>query len=432
MSAFAPMNFTLHYKPGRTNIDADVLSRMTCSEEVGNEEVQAILKGCLEQPKFLWEAYACSARVAEDLKPNLAPSKMGYPEWRVAQGKDPVISEIKKMILNNSLFKRRLSSEDEPELRTYLHQKTKLKLRKGVLFRCVNNTMRPDKNNMQLCLPKKYRKEALEGCHDNVGHFGIDRTLDLLRDRFYWPHLMEEAQEYVSSCRRCQMAKGKQQLAPLQPYHADAPMELVHMDYLSIEHGRTGNDVNILIITDHYSRFAQAVKTSHQTSFKTAQAAYNHFFSKYGFPEKIVTDQGTNFESYLFEDLCKVASITKLRTTSYHPQSNGNSERFNSTLINMIRTLGDEDKVKRTTHLNTLCSAYNSTVHSSTGFSPYWLLMGRKPRLAVDLNMGTNLPEHGPSSSYKYVQDLEKKTAMVPQISSEAHGEASCKSQEVL
>ena len=75
----------------------------------------------------------------------------------------------------------------------------------------------------------------------------------------------------------------------------------------------------------------------------------------------------------------------------------------------MIRTLGDEDKVKWTTHLNTLCSAYNSTVHSSTGFSPYWLLMGRKPRLAVDLNMGTNLSEHGPSSSYKYVQDLEKR-----------------------
>ena len=221
--------------------------------------------------------------------------------------------------------------------------------------------------------------------------------------------MMEEAKEYVSSCRRCQMAKGKQQLAPLQPYHADAPMELVHMVYLTIEHGQTGQDVNILIITDHYSRFAQAVKTANQTSLTTAQAAYNHFFSKYGFPEKIVTDQGTNFESFLFKDLCKVANITKLRTTSYHPQCNGNSERFNSTLINMIRTLEQEQKVKWTTHLNTLCSAYKSTVHSSTGFSPHWLMIGRKPRLAVDLNLGTNLPEHGPSSSFKYVQDLERR-----------------------
>ena len=75
----------------------------------------------------------------------------------------------------------------------------------------------------------------------------------------------------------------------------------------------------------------------------------------------------------------------------------------------MIRTLEQEQKVKWTRHLNTLCSAYNSTVHSSTGFCPYWLMMGRKPRLAVDLNLGTNLPEHGPTSSSKYIQDLERR-----------------------
>ena len=409
VSAIAPMNFNLHYKPGRTNIDADALSRLTCSEEVPNEEVQAILKGCLEQPKFLWEAYACSARVTEGLKENLAPAKMGAKEWKVAQSKDPAISAIKKMLDSKTLAHRRPSSRDDAELKAYLHQRHRLKTRNGVVYRYTNNSQRPDRNSMQLCLPKAYRKEALEGCHDNVGHFGLDRTIDLLRDRFYWPHMLEQAKEYVGSCQRCQMAKGKQQLAPLQPYHADSPMELVHMDYLTIEHGKTGNDVNILIITDHYSRFAQAIKTSNQTALATAQAAWDHFFSKYGFPEKIVTDQGTQFEGNLFKELCKVADITKLRTTSYHPQGNGNCERFNSTLINMIRTLEQEHKVKWTKHLNALCSAYNSTVHSSTGFSPFWLMMGRKPRLAVDLNMGTNLPEHGPSSSSKYIQDLERR-----------------------
>ena len=206
-------------------------------------------------------------------------------------------------------------------------------------------------------------------------------------------------------------------------------MELVHVDYLTIEHGRTGNDVNILIITDHYSRFAQAVKTSNQTSFTTAQAAYNHFFSKYGFPEKIVTDQGTNFESYLFEDLCKVASITKLRTTSYHPQSNGNSERFNSTLINMIRTLGDEDKVKWTTHLNTLCSAYNSTVHR---IQPLLVVDGEEAKTSSRFEYGNQSTRVWPQQQLQVCSRLGKKTAMVPQTSSETHGEASCKSQEVL
>ena len=116
------------------------------------------------------------------------------------------------------------------------------------------------------------------------------------------------------------------------------------MDYLTIEHGKTGDDVNILIITDHYSRFAQAIRTSNQTALVTVQAAWDHFFSKYGFSEKIVTDQGTQFEGNLFKELCKVADITKLRTTTYHPQGNGNCERFNSTLINMIRTLVDDGK----------------------------------------------------------------------------------------
>ena len=158
--------------------------------------------------------------------------------------------------------------------------------------------------------------------------------------------MLEDTKEHVGSCHRCQMAKGRQQMASLQPYHASAPLELVHMDYLTIEHGKTGKDVNILIITDHYSRFAQAVKTPIQAAHTSTDSAYNQFFSKYGFPEKIVTDQLTKFKGHLLLNFVnKVAKNTKLRTTSYGPQCNGNSERFNSTLINMIKTLEHEDKV---------------------------------------------------------------------------------------
>ena len=99
---------------------------------------------------------------------------------REAQAKDPIISSIRKMIAHKTLSRRRPNSRDDPELKAYLHQRHKVKLRNGVLYRKVDNSHRPDRNSMQLCLPKSYRKDALEGCHDNVGHFGLDRTLDLL------------------------------------------------------------------------------------------------------------------------------------------------------------------------------------------------------------------------------------------------------------
>ena len=154
MSAIAPMNFNLHSKPGRTNNDADALSRLPCSEKIDNEEVQAILKGCLEQPRFLWEAYACSARVVEDLQASSTPTRMGVKEWREAHALDPAISAVKKMLEKHTLSQRRPNSKDHPDLNTYLHQRSRFKLRNGVLYRHIDNSQRPDRNSLQLCLPQ--------------------------------------------------------------------------------------------------------------------------------------------------------------------------------------------------------------------------------------------------------------------------------------
>ena len=97
-------------------------------------------------------------------------------------------------------------------------------------------------------------------------------------------HMLDDAKDHVGVVRDVRWPRGDNKWPPLQPYHADAPMELVHMDYLTIDHGRTKKDVNILIITDHYSRFAQAIKTPNQTALATAQAAWDHFFQQIWIP----------------------------------------------------------------------------------------------------------------------------------------------------
>ena len=146
-------------------------------------------------------------------------------------------------------------------------------------------------------------------------------------------------------------------------------LELVHIDYLTIEppaNSKSDKDVNVLIITDHFTRYAQQHITSSQKAQVVAKTLWNHFFVHYGFPEKILLDQGQNFESLLISELCDLVQIKKLRTTPYRPEGNGCCGRFNRTVISMLCTLPEDFKSKWPQHINTLTYAYNCTCSNAT------------------------------------------------------------------
>ena len=114
--------------------------------------------------------------------------------------------------------------------------KGQLKLIKGVLYRkTILDNSAERKPRFQLILPQHLTTRALKGCHDQVGHQGVVRTLSLLRERFYWPGMHREATLYVGKCQNCLKRKATPDVAPLQPIVANQPMELVHMDFLSID-----------------------------------------------------------------------------------------------------------------------------------------------------------------------------------------------------
>ena len=178
----------------------------------------------------------------------------------------------------------------------------------------------------------------MNSCHDQVGHQGIVRTLSLLRERFYWPGIHKQATLYNNKCQNCLKRKAIPDVTPLQSIIASQPMELVHMDFLSIEPSK-GNIENVLVIADHFTRYAQAYASKTQTAQATAKLLWENLIRDYGFPEKLLSDQGRNFESELISELCKLAQVEKVHTTPYHPMINGQCERFNSTLCNMLGTL---------------------------------------------------------------------------------------------
>ena len=152
-------------------------------------------------------------------------------------------------------------------------------------------------------------------------------------------------------------------------------------------------------MTDHFTRLAQAFVTSSQTASVVAKTLWDKFFMYYGIPEKILSDQGKNFESSLIAELCKLTGVKKLRMTPYRPQTNGQCEKFNLTLINMIGTLPSELKYNWQDHVNTLVHACDCMDTTATNYTPHYLMFGREPNLPIDIEFGV---KNFRFSSHKY------------------------------
>ena len=241
----------------------------------------------------------------------------------------------------------------------------------------------------QLALPQQYKSTVIKGLHDDFGHLGYDRTLDLARNRFFWPKMAQDIQLWCERCKRCCLRKtpSTKTRVPLVNINTSEPMELLCIDYLKLERSKGGYE-NILVITDHFTKYAQAFPTRDQKADTVAKVLWEKIIQNYGFPVRIHSDQGRNFESNLIKELCKISGIKKSRTSPYHPQGNGLTERFNHTLLNMLGTLEKDQKKDWTQYVGVMTHAYNSTRHDSTGYAPFYLMFGRHPNLPVDLMFG--------------------------------------------
>ena len=156
--------------------------------------------------------------------------------------------------------------------------------------------------------------------------------------------------------------------APLVNIETSQPIELVHLDYLKIEPSK-GNIENVLVITDHFTRYAQAFPSKTQTALATVKLLWNNFILHYGSLPKLLQIRAEILESELIDHLCQLAGVQKLRTSPYHPQTNGQCERFNGTLLNMLGTLTPEQKKDWKSHVPALVHAYNCTRNAATGLA---------------------------------------------------------------
>ena len=261
------------------------------------------------------------------------------------------------------------------------------------------------------------RAGVLKFLHDIPvgGHLGVSKTLGKVRERLYWIHCCRDVEEWCLKCDLCASRKDPRvkTRSPLQLYNVGEPMERVAIDVLGpLLETESGNKY-ILIAMDYFSKWPEAYALPNQEAVTSANVLVSPFFSRFGVPAELQSDQGRNFESHVFQEVCTLLGIHKTRTTALHPQSDGMVERYNRTLENQLTTFFQDHQKDWDLHLPLLLMSYRSAVHETTKLTPAMLMFGRELRVPLDLLLGRPQADIEEQSYLEYAERLRASIATV-------------------
>ena len=257
----------------------------------------------------------------------------------------------------------------------------------GLLYRVSEPTKCDNYVGLQLVIPKFLQKPLIDEIHSGYfgGHLGIDKTYDKLRSRYYWSGMYRDVVQFLKGCVACNMRKLKRQRPPLQEMQvAKYPFEQIAIDTAGpFPESYSGNRYIINII-DLFSGWPESFATSSKSAETVAQILIEQIIPRHSCPRVIVSDNGTEFCNAVIDQLSAFFNIKHIRTSVYHPQSNGKVERFNRVMNDSLAKLVDSTQRDWDTKIPGVLSAYRTAKHESTKYSPFFTLFGRDPILPCD------------------------------------------------
>ena len=200
--------------------------------------------------------------------------------------------------------------------------------------------------------------------------------------------MTQDLRNCIKKCGHCRKYEAAPPVAPMKPLTCSGPGEMLHVDFTSIEEMVPLKEEpvirNVLVLQDHFSKYIVVYVVKDQTAHTATKTLRNGYFRLFGAPAYLISDQGKAFTGHIITHLCELYGVQKLRTSPYHAQTNGQVKHMNQTITCMICKLEEDKKTCWSEHLPELLLAYNATHSAVTGYSPYYLLFGRRPRIPVD------------------------------------------------
>jgi transposase InsO family protein len=326
----ASFDFSIEYKPGKANVVADALTRLESNAVQIEEEISSD-----------W--------------PLLLPS------------------------LNDPQKRKTLS----PELIQLLErEKDNFTLEDDNIIRII------DSETSAPFIQFHQRLDHISRLHCGMGHLGIEATFNLARTRGWWPSMREDIKKWVSSCSVCAKAlpskhPSSEALHPIKP--PLLPFKRWGMDFIGrLPTSKKGNRW-ILVAVDHFTRWPVAIATPDATTATVARFLYENILTCFGPPDEILTDRGANFLAEALREYLKLQRVKHLKTTAYHPRTNGLTERFNGTLITIMRKYANEHPDLWDLYLSQALFTCRVKAHATTGLTPFFLAYGLEPAIPGDL-----------------------------------------------
>ena len=310
----------------------------------------------------------------EDRKNKFREFLENHPDFRTVQSEDSEIQNIVKIL-------------EDPNHVNHANMAKFYVLDDGLLYRVSEPSKCKNSAGMQLVIPKFMQKPLLDEIHSGYfgGHLGIDKTYDKLYSRYFWSGMYRDVVEFLQNCAACNMRKLRRVRPPLQGMQIPKyPFEQIAIDTCGPFPESYNGNRYIINIVDLFSGWPESFATTSKSAETVAQILLEHIIPRHACPRVLISDNGLEYVNAIIDQISAVLNIKHIRTSVYHPQSNGKCERFHRVQNDMLAKLVDRSQRNWDSKIPAILSAYRTAKNESTQFSPFYVLYGRDPVLPVD------------------------------------------------